>query len=233
MLSNLNSRLSAMLGTGWIDDSFDVQAKFDVLRAIPYNEKPDLDALVEVCNAFFGEGNTEYFSIELDHIIINKIPERYDAGYCAIIPYKFVPATLENRSRTEHARICYIPRDKKSPTELQKLPTNIDFYNTDDLVFQMCHDFIKDGESKDKLIEMLDKHDGKRKREDDEESIRREKLENERLREQMLVQTLTTGNDHFKNWIKDWKKTKLGAKFYPVQLKILQAIQELMQYPEP
>jgi hypothetical protein len=226
MLSNLNSRLSAMLGTCWIDESFDVQAKFEVLSAIPYKEKPDLNTLVEVCNAFFGAEHTEYFSIEKDHILIKKIPERYGADYCAIIPYKFVPATLENRSRTEHARICYIPYGAR-------LPTNIDLDNTDNMVFQMCHDFIKDGESKKQLIEMLEKHDGKRKREDDEESIRRERLENERLREQMLVQTLTTGNDHFNEWIKDWKETKLGAKFYPVKSKIIQVIQELMKYPSP
>jgi hypothetical protein len=101
MLSRLNSRLSAMLGTCWVDGSFDVDERFEILKGIPYMELPDLHALINVCNAFFGEDNTEYFSIESDRIVIKKIPDSYHADCCVIFPYK---------THIEPSRISYTRR---------------------------------------------------------------------------------------------------------------------------
>jgi len=220
MLSRLNSRLSAMLGAGWVDKSFDVEERFEILKGTPYMKLPDLNALIEVCNAFFGKNNTEYFSIESDRIVITKIPESYNADYCVIFPFK---------SYTDLSRISFTRGNQAWPTEIQ-------FYSTDEMILQLCMDFIKDdvGDEKQRLIQklrMLDRSvEIKRKRDGGSESSQHDEERKKETRlENNLARELTTGNDHFNAWIDDWRQKDLKGKDNSVLSKIIRVIEDLMK----
>jgi hypothetical protein len=220
MLSRLNSRLSAMLGTCWVDEHFNVEQRFEILKGIPYTKLPDLNALINVCNAFFGKDNTEYFSIQADRIVINKIPESYHADHCVIFPYK---------DYMEPSRISYTRGGQNWPMEIK-------FYSTDQMISQLCADFIKDdvGDEKKRLIQKLNTLDRsaeiKRKRDgDSEKSQHDEKSEEDNRLENSLVHDLTVNNPNFQAWMNDWMKKDLQGKDKSILSKIIRVIEDLMK----
>jgi hypothetical protein len=220
MLSRLNSRLSAMLGTCWVDEHFDVEERFEILKKIPYMKLPDLQALINVCNAFFGTDNTKYFSIQADKIVINKIPESYDADHCVIFPYV---------NYMEPSRISYTRGRQDWPTEIK-------FYSTDQMILQLCMDFIQDsvGDEKKRLIQRLSTLDRsaeiKRKRDgDSEKSQHDEKSEEDNRLENSLVHDLTVDNPNFQAWMNDWMRKDLQGKDKSVLSKIIAYIEALMK----
>jgi hypothetical protein len=80
---------------------------------------------------------------------------------------------------------------------------------------------------------MLDKHDGKRKREDTESTQPYKQRKAEIQHENDLIRELTTDNVHFQAWIEYWKQKAIEEKyFFTVRSTILWVIQDSMKSPK-
>jgi hypothetical protein len=238
MLRRLDDRLSTMLGTCWDDGTFDADEKFRTLSAISYTENPKMPALIEVCTAFFGADSAEYFSVVSDKkIVVKKIPAKFHASECEIVPYEYIPSKGIEDKWGPHITAAYIGWLPVG----ERIKERISFNNTNEMLLQLCDAFIKEGTAKQNLIGLIsraneteesrhrDKQDLERRRRQEEAWLEEDR---ERKRVEDLIKRAVTDNTHLQYWIQEWKQInrELNPRLYPpsIKKKILDAIEKLM-----
>jgi hypothetical protein len=225
MLHRLDSRISALLGSCWYEESFNVQTKFSELSVIVDKHNPNLNDLLNICNTFFAD-TTDYFSVGTEHnIVIHKIPTRHNAVECTIEPYwiQSMPVGCKEQAGFRYSGIYY-----KDVVGVWRSTT---CRTTGEMVLLLCKDFISESSSKTRLIELVsgfyaDKV-AQKKQQEEREWLQKE-LQRSR-RKQEMIDVLITNNSNFQNWFIEFKDARSPYNdLWPCKHVILEAIAKLL-----
>jgi hypothetical protein len=227
MLHRLDSRISALLGSCWYEESsFSVQTKFSELSVIVDKPNPNLNDLLNICNTFFAN-STDCFSLGTEqNIVIHKIPTRHNAVECTIEPYwvESMPVGCMEPAGFRYSGIYY-------KNAVGGAWRSTFCRTTGEMVLLLCKDFISESSSKTRLIELVSGFYA------DKLALKRQQEERERLqkeierskRKQELIDMLITNNSNFQNWFIEFKNARfLYGDLWPCRHVILEAIDKLL-----